>query len=151
VCPAYRLAPDFELPFPLSFNSLPFSIMKTFLLSRLSLLLLLFGLSATLATAQTRTYTEASDQPDGGYWTIETDQTQRNYSVVRFYTAQHEKIYEERLDELCLDPSKGTAKCRRTARRLNAALAQAQQARSNSMVASNLGLHRRIQRAYALR
>ncbi|TGE20213.1 hypothetical protein [Hymenobacter elongatus] len=125
--------------------------MKISLFSRLSLVAVLFGLSATLAVAQPTIYTEDAAAPGTGYWTIETDQSRRDYSVVRFYTAQHEKIYEERLAGLCLDPSRGTGRCRRTAQRLSAALGQAQRATNTSMVAHGLGLDRRAQRLYASR
>ncbi|GAA3927723.1 hypothetical protein [Hymenobacter algoricola] len=117
--------------------------MKTFLLARLSLLAILFGLSITLATAQTTTYTEDARPAGTGYWTIESDQSHRDYSIVRFYSAQHEKIYEERLNELCLDPSKGTAACRRTARMLSKALVQVQRTRNTTMVANGLGRYHR--------
>ncbi|TGE24777.1 hypothetical protein E5K00_06115 [Hymenobacter aquaticus] len=125
--------------------------MKTSLISRLSLLAVAFGLSITMANAQTSVYTEDGKQPGTGYWSIETDQARRDYSVVRFYNAQHEKIYEERLNDLCLDPSRGTTACRRTARMLSNALVQVQQTRNNSMVTNGLGFQRRAQRIYASR
>ena len=125
--------------------------MKTSLISRLSLLAVALGFSISVASAQTRIYTEDAKQPGTGYWTIETDAARRDYSIVRFYTASHEKIYEERLDDLCLDPSKGTAACRRTARMLSQAVGQVQQARNNSMVTNGLGLNRRAQRTLAMR
>jgi hypothetical protein len=125
--------------------------MKTSLISRLSLLAVVFGLSITMADAQTRLYTEDNKEPSTGYWTIETDAAHRDYSVVRFYTVNHEKIYEERLNQICLDPSKGTAACRRTARMLSNAVVQVQQARTNSMVTQSLVANRRAQRIYALR
>ncbi|GAA3997151.1 hypothetical protein GCM10022408_04760 [Hymenobacter fastidiosus] len=125
--------------------------MKTFLIARLSFFAVLFGLSVTVASAQTTVYTEDAQQAGTGYWSIETDQTRRDYSVIRFYTAQHEKIYEERLNELCLDPSRGTAKCRRTARQLSNALAYLHHAQSNTLLGSELGINRRAQRFYALR
>jgi hypothetical protein len=124
--------------------------MKNLLISRLSLLAVLFGLSVTVAAAQTTTYSE-DGKPGTGYWTIESDKSHRDYSIVRFYTAQHEQIYQERLNDFCLDPSKGTARCRRTARMLSNALVQVQQTRNTSMVANGLGLYRRLPRAYAAR
>ncbi|TGE20220.1 hypothetical protein [Hymenobacter elongatus] len=125
--------------------------MKTHLIFRLSLLAVLLGLCPAVAVAQISIYTEDATVPGTGYWTIETDQSRRDYSVVRFYTAQHEKIYEERLAGLCLDPSRGTGRCRRTAQRLSASLGQAQRATNTSMVAHGLGLDRRAQRLYAAR
>ncbi|PJJ59961.1 hypothetical protein [Hymenobacter chitinivorans] len=125
--------------------------MKTSLISRLSLLAVVFGLSISVASAQPTIYTEDAKQPGMGYWTIETDAAHHDYSIVRFYTASHEKIYEERLDELCLDPSKGTTACRRTARMLNSALVQVQRTRNTSMISNGLGLNRRVQRTYATR
>ncbi|SHI83833.1 hypothetical protein SAMN02745146_1665 [Hymenobacter daecheongensis DSM 21074] len=123
--------------------------MKTSLLFRLGLLAVVLSCSTTLASAQVSVYTEDAKQPGIGYWSVETNQLQRDYSVVRFYTAQHEKIYEERLEGLCLDLSKGTAACRRTARMLSDGVVRVQQARNNSLVANGLGLFRRAQRTYA--
>ncbi|UOQ51221.1 hypothetical protein [Hymenobacter cellulosivorans] len=125
--------------------------MKTSLISRLSMLAVVLGLSISAATAQPTIYTEDAKQPGAGYWTIETDAAQRDHSIVRFYTANHEKIYEERLDALHLDPSKGTAAARRTARMLNNALVQVQQTRNTSMISKGLGLNRRLQQTYAVR
>ncbi|TGE28998.1 hypothetical protein [Hymenobacter metallicola] len=125
--------------------------MKTSLISRLSLVAALFGLSITMANAQTSIYTEDAKQPGTGYWSIETDLARRDYSIVRFYNASHEKIYEERLDDVCLDPSRGTAACRRTARMLSNAVVQVQRARNNSMVTNGLSLHRRDTKVYASR
>jgi hypothetical protein len=125
--------------------------MKYSLIFRLSLLTLLLCLSGTLAQAQARIYTEDAAQPGLGYWTIETDPGHRDYSIVRFYTPEHEKMYEERLTALCLDPSRGTAACRRTARMLSASLTSIQRSRENSMVATGLGLYRKVPRTYAAR
>ncbi|UOQ70472.1 hypothetical protein [Hymenobacter cellulosilyticus] len=125
--------------------------MKTSLISRLSMLAVVFGLSVSAATAQSTLYTEDAKQPGMGYWTIETDAAHRNYSIVRFYTVSHEKIYEERLDELCLDPSKGTTACRRTARKLSNALVQVQRTHNTSVISNGLGLNRRAQQIYAAR
>ncbi|MCB2410602.1 hypothetical protein [Hymenobacter lucidus] len=125
--------------------------MKTSLISRLSLLVAAFGLSITMANAQVSVYTEDAKQPGAGYWSIETDAAHRNYSIVRFYSANHEKIYEERINELCLDPSRGTAACRRTARMLSNAVVQMQRARTNSIVTNGLSLNYRAQRIYASR
>lgn len=125
--------------------------MKTSLISRLSLIAVLFGLSVTMAHAQTAIYTEDAKIPSTGYWTIETDQARRDYSIVRFYNAAHEKVYEERLDNVCLDPSRGTMACRRTARMLSNGVVQVQRARSNSVVSQGLSLSRRESKVYALR
>ncbi|TGE24783.1 hypothetical protein E5K00_06145 [Hymenobacter aquaticus] len=126
--------------------------MKYLLFFRLGLLTILLVAGVSLrATAQTRVYTEDADQPGLGYWTIETDPAHRDYSVVRFYTPEHEKIYEERLDGLCLDPSRGTTACRRTARMLSASIVNVRRERAASMVANGLGMYRKVPRTYALR
>ena len=135
--------------------------MKTFLLARLSLLALCFGLTVSAAQAQAQTpastppttqvYTEDATGAGSGYWSITTDAAQPDYSLVQFYTADHQQIYEERVEGLCLDPSQGTAKCRRTARMLSHALAQVQQTRTKSLITSGLGIPRRVQRTFAAR
>ncbi|MCB2376615.1 hypothetical protein LGH70_03420 [Hymenobacter sp. BT635] len=126
--------------------------MKYFPVFRLSLLTFLLGLSVTTASAQIQVYTEDAKQPGIGYWSIETNAARRDYSIVRFYTPQHEMIYEERLNALCLDPSRGTAACRRTARMLSASITSVQRNRANSMVANGLGLYRKVPRtSYAVR
>ena len=53
------------------------------------------------------------------YWVVETNVHQRNYSIVRFYNAADELIYEERLDGMYLDIKKP-----KHVKRLNLALAQ---------------------------
>ncbi len=51
------------------------------------------------------------------YWVIETNLTQRNYSIVRFYNTSHQLIYEEQLNGIYLDARK-----RRTKKLLNETL-----------------------------
>ncbi|TGE03744.1 hypothetical protein [Hymenobacter fodinae] len=94
----------------------------------------------------------AQQAPQGGYWNLETNLTTRDYTLVRFYNEKDELLHEERLDNLCLDISKGTPLCRRTARLLNTALVQVLRAPgSRTHLATQLGQNRRIQRGYAVR
>ncbi|KAA9339539.1 hypothetical protein F0P96_02670 [Hymenobacter busanensis] len=114
--------------------------MKTLLIS------VLLALGASAATAQA---------PARGYWNLETNLTTRDFTVVRFYNDEHQLLREERLDNLCLDLSRGTPLCRRTAQLLNGTLAQVlldpNSSESTSMLAVQLGQNRRIQRVYAVR
>ncbi|GAA3927761.1 hypothetical protein [Hymenobacter algoricola] len=94
--------------------------------------------------------------PVGGYWNLETNLATRDYTIVRFYDAQDQLMYEERLDNLCLDLSGGTSLCRRTARRLDVALQQvlrnpSSAGETTTMLALQLGQNRRVQRSYAVR
>ena len=122
--------------------------MKTLLTLRLSLVLF-FVLLAAAASAQT-----ASAAPQRGYWNLETNLTTRNHTIVRFYNGQDQLVYEERLDNLCLDLSR-RGLCRRTSRRLNVALQQVLRdpsaGRSTNLVAQQLGTAPRTPRAYAAR
>lgn len=90
-----------------------------------------------------------------GYWNIETNLTTRNYTIVRFYNSQDQLIYEEQINNLCLDLNKGTGRCRRTTRQLNTALQRVlrnpETATPTSLLASGLGRNRRAQRLYAVR
>ena len=98
------------------------------------------------------TLVHAQRAPQSGYWNLETNLTTRDYTLVRFYNAQDQLVREERLDNLCLNLSPGTPLCRRTARLLNATLAQVlQDPGSSTMLATQLGQNRRIQRVYAVR
>jgi hypothetical protein len=122
--------------------------MKISVLLRLSTLLVLLFL-ATLAQAQTR----PAVLP--GYWNVETNLTTRDYSIVRFYNAQDQLVYEERVADLCLDLSRNTG-CRRVRRQLNDALQLALRnpttiAQTPTMLAQQLGQSRRVQRTYASR
>ncbi|GAB2781422.1 hypothetical protein HNQ93_001217 [Hymenobacter luteus] len=125
--------------------------MKTSLLSRLSLLGLTLALSSTLAQAQTTFYSEAPIIAKSGYWTLETNPRQQDYTIIRFYNDDHSVLYEERLNGICLNPLKNQATHRRMARMLGTALDQVQRLQANSVVATNvLALNRRYtQRAYA--
>ena len=91
--------------------------MKTSLPLRL---LLLAGLltCASGATAQSALPLAA------GYWNVETNLTTRDYTIVRFYNAQDQLVYQERLDHLCLNLVKGKGLCRRTGAQLNQVLAR---------------------------
>ena len=126
--------------------------MKTSPLFRSSLVCLLLLLSATMAMAQKVVYTEAPVIAKSGYWNLVTDQSSRDYTMVQFYNDQHELLYEERLEGLCLAPCKSRAAHRRVARLLGATLQQVQRMQSNSMVSTKLSaLNRHTLRAYAAR
>jgi hypothetical protein len=56
---------------------------------------------------------------NAGFWVIETNITQRNYSIVRFYDAANALIYEENIPGIYLDATK-----RRTKKLLNKTLLQ---------------------------
>ena len=87
-----------------------------------------------------------------GYWSLVTDQNDRSHTVVQFYNDQHELLYEERLDGLCLEPCKSRASHRRLAKMLGATLQQVQRMQSNSMVSTKLvALNRHTLREYATR
>ena len=122
--------------------------MKTSLIFRLSLGL--FLLLASLAHAQSQLAVQA------GYWNVETNRTTRDHTIVRFYNAQHQLAYEERLDGLNLDLRKGNRCCRRTSQQLNVALAAvlrepAAARRDAGLLAQQFGQDRRVQRVYAVR
>jgi hypothetical protein len=105
-----------------------------------------------MATAQKVVYSEAPVIAKSGYWSLETDQSDRNYTLVRFFNDQHELLYQERLDGLCLDPCKSPANHRRVARMLGNTLQQVQRLQSNSMVANKLvSMNRHTLKAYATR
>lgn len=125
--------------------------MKTSLLSRLSLLGLALAFSTTLASAQTTLYSEAPIVAKSGYWTLETNPKQQDYTIIRFHNDDHSVLYEERLNGVCLNPMKNMATHRRMARMLGTALDQVQRTQSNSVVANKiLAQNRRYtQRAYA--
>ncbi|TGE20219.1 hypothetical protein [Hymenobacter elongatus] len=127
--------------------------MKTHLFFRLLLSSLL--LLAGLASAAPR-LTPPTNAPVAGYWNLETNLLTRDYTIIRFFNDQHELVYEERLDNLCLDLSKGTGLCRRTARQLNVALHHVLRDPNNArqtttQLALELGQSRRVQRVYAVR
>jgi hypothetical protein len=65
-----------------------------------------------------------------GFWNVETNVYTRDYSVIRFYTADNELIYEERLEGLHLDVSR-----KKTARMLTRTLRMFQ---NKSLVAGQL-------------
>lgn len=126
--------------------------MKTSLISRLSLVCLMLMLSVTMAMAQKVVYSEAPMIAKSGYWSLVTDQNDRSHTVVQFYNDQHELLYEERLDGLCLEPCKSRASHRRLAKMLGATLQQVQRMQSNSMVSTKLvALNRHTLREYATR
>ncbi|TGE24784.1 hypothetical protein E5K00_06150 [Hymenobacter aquaticus] len=125
--------------------------MKTNLLFRPLLVVLL--LSASLAAAGPRPTRSA---PVQGYWNVETNLLTRDYSIIRFFNDQDQLVYEERIDNLCLDLSSGSGLCRRTANQLNVALQQvllnpAAPQQNPTMLAQQFGQNRRVQRVYAVR
>lgn len=125
--------------------------MKTNLLSSFVLAGLL--LAAPLASAGPRPDRSA---PAQGYWNVETNLLTRDYTVIRFFNNQDQLVYEERIDNLCLDLSSGSGLCRRTANQLNVALRQvllnpAAPQQNPTMLAQQLGQSRRVQRVYAVR
>lgn len=124
--------------------------MKTYVFFRTCAVLLLV-LLATLTNAQSRSLQPVSK----GYWTVETNLTTRDYTIVRFYDAQVRLVYEERLPGLCLDLTAGTGLTRRTGRQLTLALHEVLKnpatAESTTLLARQLQPNRRVQREYAVR
>ena len=122
--------------------------MKNSAILRLSILLVCLFLT-TLAQAQT------APAALPGYWNIETNLTTRDYTIVRFYNGQDQLVYEERLDNLCLDLSHRTGLCRRTKKELDATMQQVLRAPAanqlTGLLAAQFGLNRRVQRVYAAR
>ncbi len=123
--------------------------MKTSLPFRL-LLLAGFLTCASGATAQSALPLAA------GYWNVETNLTTRDCTIVRFYNAQDQSVYQERLNHLCLSFAKGTGPCRSTGAQLNQVLARVladpQAARQSTyLLAQQLEQNRRVQRVYAAR
>ena len=122
--------------------------MKTSIFPRLLLAVSLLAFAAH-ASAQT------SAPAVAGYWNLETNLTTRDYSIVRFYNSQDQLVYEERLEGLCVDLSRGTGLCRRTKRQLNVALQHVLQdpatPRATTLIAGQIGRHPRAQRTYAMR
>lgn len=125
--------------------------MKNPLIFRLSLGL--FLLLSTLVHAQAQ---QPAALTPAGYWNVETNRTTRDHTIVRFYSAQDQLLYEERLDGLNLDLRKGNRCCRRTSQQLNVALATvlrdpAAARRDAGLLAQQFGQDRRVQRVYAVR
>ncbi|MCB2376614.1 hypothetical protein LGH70_03415 [Hymenobacter sp. BT635] len=125
--------------------------MKTNLIFRFLLAALL--LPASLAFAGPR---PPRSVPSQGYWNVETNLTTRDYTIIRFYNDQDQLVYEERIDNLCLDLSSGSGLCRRTANQLNSALRQvllnpAAPQQNPTLLAQQFGQNRRVQRVYAVR
>lgn len=117
---------------------------------------LLFPLLAGCLLAATSAAGQAPPVRTSGYWNLETNLTTHDYTVVRFYNQQHELVYTERLNNLCLDLSQGGRRCRRTARHLDAALQQLLRkpglaSQSPTLLAAEFGQNRWVQRAYASR
>ncbi|MDF7814761.1 hypothetical protein [Hymenobacter sp. YC55] len=123
--------------------------MKTTLLFRLAISLLCL-VASTSSIAQTRPIPDVH-----GYWNAETNLTTRNYTLVRFYNEQDQLVYEERLDNLCLDLAKGNGRCRRTSRKLATTLQRVLRdpsvCASGTLLAQQFSSKKRLQRAYAVR
>ena len=123
--------------------------MKTTLIFRLAVGLLCFITSSG-------SFAQAGAAPAlPGYWNVETNLTTRDYTIVRFYNQQDQLVYQERLDNHCLDVTKNTSKCRRTSRKLTATLQlvlrEPSTYASNTLLAQQFDSKRRSQRAYAVR
>ncbi|QDA61292.1 hypothetical protein [Hymenobacter jejuensis] len=122
--------------------------MKAFTLVRLGLALFLSSL-APLATAQ-----KAAPAPQG-YWTVETNLTTRDYTLVRFYNAQDQLVYTERLDHFNLDLARKCPASRRASRRLTLVLQQVLRNPAASqvptLVAQQFDLNRWVRPGYAAR
>lgn len=90
-----------------------------------------------------------------GYWNVETNLTTRDYTVVRFYNGQDQLVYEERLDNLCLDLSRHPRQRRRIKSQLGIALQQVLRdpasAQPATLLAQQLGEGRRVPRVYVAR
>jgi hypothetical protein len=44
--------------------------------------------------------------PDTGYWVVESNTHSKDFTVIKFYDAQHRLMYEERLEGVCLNIKK---------------------------------------------
>jgi hypothetical protein len=116
-----------------------------------TLLCLVFLLSfpgfAPLAQAQTPALS--------GYWNTETNLTTRDYTIVRFYNGQDQLVYEELLPNFCLDLSRRPRICRRTKSQLDQTLqlvlSDPTLAQKPTLLATQFGQDRRVQRVYAVR
>lgn len=122
--------------------------MKATLLFRLAISLLCLVASSS-SIAQIR---PTPDVP--GYWNVETNLTTRNYTFVRFYNEQDQLVYEERLDNLCLDLAKGNGRCRRASRKLantlQRVLREPSVCASGTLLAQQFSSKKRLPRAYAV-
>lgn len=126
--------------------------MKTSFFSRLPLVCLLLLFSATGSMAQQAVYSEAPTIAKSGYWSLVTNQSTPDQTLVRFFNDQHELLYEERLVGLGLDLLESRAGHRQLARLLGTTLQQVQRMQNNSLVSKNLvALHRHAHPAYLAR
>ena len=116
-------------------------------------LALLLASTAGSFTAQAAGAAPSECAARQGYWNIETNLTTRDKSIVRFYNAEHQLVYEEQLDGVCLDLSQRCAANRRTTRELNQALRHVLQhpeaARTPTLLTQTLSAARCTQRVYA--
>lgn len=114
-------------------------------------LTLFFACSLALfATTQSWAQARKTKPTLPSYWNLETNNLTRDYTIVRFYNNQDQLVYEERLDDLCLDLSKR----RRASRQLAGALQQVLRERaaytSGTLLAQQLAAKPRLQRAFAV-
>ena len=128
--------------------------MKTALIFRLSILLVL--LSVSMRSQAQASAPALASAPQSGYWNLETNLTTRDYTTVRFYTADDELLYTETLPNLCLDLSRGNRLCRHTKSQLNATLQRvmldpAAATRQGDLLAAQFSADRHVQRVYATR
>ncbi|MBJ6109837.1 hypothetical protein JAO73_12515 [Hymenobacter sp. BT523] len=114
-----------------------------------------FGLALLLAGAATANAQSAA-VTTAGYWNLETNLTTRDFTIVRFYNAQDQLVYQERIDGLCLNLNSARPLCRKTAAKLNLALQRVLDDPglgqvNTALVAQQLSADRRVQRVYAVR
>jgi hypothetical protein len=81
-------------------------------------------------------FTQTTPPVNSAYWVVETNVKQQTFSIVRIYNHQHELIYQERIEGVCLDISK-----RRHKRILDQTLASFTEQR---IIARQLGKARRF-------
>ena len=106
---------------------------------------------ALLCAADAAAQQPAPPASQGGYWNLETNLTTRAYTLVRFYNDHDQLVYQERLDNLCLDLSAARPLRRRLQQHLDLALQQVLSEPSlatQPMVAQQLSTSRRLQRVY---
>lgn len=115
-------------------------------------LCLLFALSLVLLVAtQSRAQVRATESSLPGYWNIETNSKTRDYTIIRFFNNQDQLVYEERLNDLCLDLSKGRRTSRQLASVLHHVLRERAVYTSGTLLAQQLAAKPRFQRAFAVR
>ncbi|UOQ69728.1 hypothetical protein [Hymenobacter volaticus] len=104
-----------------------------------------------LVTTQSWAQARTTESSLPGYWNIETNSKTRDYTIVRFYNNQDQLVYEERLNDVCLDLSKGRRTSRQLARALQRVLRERAVYTSGTLLAQQLAAKPRFQRAFAVR